>query len=108
MLTLTCELSRVLDLRRKASQDAFGTTFEEPTSNIPSRHILNPQGKLRPTQIFGQACYNAGRISALIVPSAANIDVFCFDVFPDRLVRGESLSIVDSQGSLTENLAGEN
>jgi RES domain-containing protein len=107
MLTLTCELLRVMDLRSRATQQAFGTTVDELMSNVPSRHILNPKGQLTPTQILGKACYNAGMVSAVIAPSAANADGFCVDIFPERLVKGEFLSILDSDGSLTDSLTGE-
>jgi hypothetical protein len=107
MLTLTCELLRVMDLRSLATQQAFGTTVDELMSNIPSRHILNPKGRLTPTQILGKACYNAGMVSAVIAPSAANADGFCVNIFSERLVKGESLSILDSEGSLSDSLTGE-
>jgi RES domain-containing protein len=107
MLTLSCELLRVMDLRCTTTQQAFGTTVNELISNIPSRHIHNPKRELTPTQMLGRACYKAGTVSAIIAPSAANADGFCLDIFPDRLVTGESLSILDSDGSLTDTVAGE-
>jgi RES domain-containing protein len=107
MLTLPCELIRVLDLRPPTTQRALGTAVDELISNIPSRHILNPKGQWTPTQILGRACHSAGTISAILAPSAANADGFCLDVFPDRLVKGEGLSILDSEGSLTDTLAGQ-
>jgi hypothetical protein len=39
MLTLTCELCRVLDLRVPAVQAALGTNQDEIVSLIHSRHI---------------------------------------------------------------------
>jgi RES domain-containing protein len=107
MLTLPCELIRVLDLRPLTTQRALGTAVDELISNVPSRHILNPKGQLTPTQILGRACHSAGTISAILTPSAANAEGFCLDVFPDRLVKGEGLSILDSEGSLTDTLAGQ-
>jgi hypothetical protein len=107
MLTLTCELRRVIDLRQRSIREALGTTGGELTLNVPSRHILNPKSQFTPTQILGKACYVSGRISALIAPSAANADGFCLDIFPDRLINGERLSILDSEGMLTETLTGE-
>jgi hypothetical protein len=107
MLTLTCELCRVLDLRIPAVQAALGTNQDEIVSLIHSRHILNAHGQLTPTQILGRACYITGKVSALIAPSAANTKGFCLDIFPDRLVKGERLSILDTQGSLTDQIAGD-
>jgi hypothetical protein len=107
MLTLTCELCRVLDLRIPAVQAALGTNQDEIVSLIHSRHILNANGQLTPTQILGRACYITGKVSALIAPSAANTSGFCLDIFPDRLVKGERLSILDSQGSLTDQIVGD-
>lgn len=106
MLTLQCELHRVIDLRQRTVQKALGTSAAELSSNSPSRHILNPQGKLTPTQVLGKACYTYGTISALIAPSAANPEGFCVDVFPERLVKGEFLVVADSGGSLTAKLSG--
>ncbi len=71
MLTLTCDLCRVLDLRVPTVQAALGTSRDEIVSLIPSRHILNAHGQLTPTQILGKACYISGKVSALIAPSAA-------------------------------------
>jgi hypothetical protein len=48
-----------------------------------------------------------GKVSALIAPSAANSKGLCLDIFPDRLVKGERVSIVDSQGSFTDEIVGE-
>ena len=107
MLTLTCELCRVLDLRVPTVQAALGTNQDEIVSLIHSRHILNAYGQLTPTQILGKACYITGKVSALIAPSAANTKGFCLDIFPDRLVKGERVSILDSQGSLTDQIVGE-
>lgn len=107
MLTLTCVLERVVDLRHKSVQEAFGTTKAELISKLPSRHILNPKGQLTPTQILGKACYVSGEVSALLVPSAANPEGFCVDLFPDRLVKGETLGILDQEGSLTDTLVGQ-
>jgi hypothetical protein len=69
--------------------------------------ILNAHGQLTPTQILGRACYITGKVSALIAPSAANAKGFCLDIFPDRLVKGERVSILDSQGSLTDQILGD-
>jgi RES domain-containing protein len=107
MLTLSCELRRVIDLRQGTIQEALGTAGDELISNIPSRHVLNPKGQFTPTQILGKACYVSGRVSALIAPSAANTDGFCLGIFPDRLIKGERLAILDSEGSLMETLVGE-
>ena len=106
MLTLTCELCRVLDLRVPAVQTALGTSQDEIVSLIHSRHILNAHGQLTPTQILGKDCYITGKVSALVAPSAANTKGFCLDIFPDRLVKGERVSILDSQGSLTDQIVG--
>lgn len=107
MLTLTCELSRVMDLRIPTVQAALGTDHDEIVSLIHSRHILNARGQLTPTQILGKACYLTGKVSALIAPSAAHSKGFCLDIFPNRLVKGEHVSILDSQGSLTDQIVGE-
>jgi RES domain-containing protein len=107
MLTLRCELSRVVDLRAATVQAALGTNHDEIVLLIPSRHILNARKQLTPTQILGKACYITGKISALIAPSAASTKGFCLNIFPDRLVKGELVSILDSQGSPSGQIAGE-
>ena len=88
-------------------QTALGTSQDEIVSLIHSRHILNAHGQLTPTQILGRACHITGKVSALIAPSAANTRGFCLDIFPDRLVKGERVSILDSQASLTDEIAGD-
>ena len=87
-------------------QAALGTNCHELVLLIHSRHILNAHGQLTPTQILGRACYITGKVSALVAPSAANTKGFCLDIFPDRLVKGERVSILDSQGSLTDQIVG--
>ncbi len=89
----------LVDLRMPEVQEAVGSGGEEVVSLIPSRHILNARGELTPTQILGKARCLACGFSALVAPSAVNPKGFCLDIFVDRLAKGESVSIVDSEGA---------
>ncbi len=106
MLSLRCELTRVLDLTDEHFYRELGTNRDELASLAPSRFILNARGQITPTQTLGAACSFAGRISALKVPSAANEDGFCLDVLPDSLLVGELIAIHDDSGRLQEQIHG--
>jgi len=72
ILTLECDLVRVLDLTVPQLYADLGTSAEELVSSVPSRFILNAHKRQTPTQQLGMACFRSGRISALKVPSAQN------------------------------------
>ena len=106
VLSLRCELTRVLDLTDDSFLRELGTTRRELVSLSPSRFILNARGEETPTQILGSACSFSGTISALKVPSAANEAGFCLDVLPDSLLINEHVTIRDDSGRLKEQLQG--
>jgi hypothetical protein len=106
VLSLRCELARVLDLTDAHFLTELGTTREELISLTPSRFILNARGEQTPTQILGAACSFSGNISALKVPSAAAERGFCLDLLPDSLLVGEHISIHDDSGRLKEQIRG--
>jgi RES domain-containing protein len=106
VLTIECELQRVLDLSIDSFYGELGTTFEELISLTPSRFILNARGDETPTQTLGAACSFSGNISALKVPSAAHASGFCLDILSDSLLVGERLSIVDGSGRFNEQILG--
>jgi RES domain-containing protein len=106
VLTLELTLLHVLDLTDLNLCAKLGTSSEELVSTVPSRFILNSQGKTTPTQELGAACYLSERISALKTPSAANFDGFCLDIFPDRLFMGERIAIRDEHHRLRDEIAG--
>ncbi len=97
----------VLDLTDPALCAKLGTSREELVSLMPSRFILNAQGKTTPTQNLGAACYLNERISALKAPSAAHSDGFCLDIFPDRLFVGERIAIRDEHHRLRDEIEGK-
>jgi hypothetical protein len=68
VLTLRCELTRVLDLAVETCYRELGTTRAELVSLTPSRFIANARGEETPTQSLGAACFFSGHISALKVP----------------------------------------
>lgn len=106
MLTLRCELSRVLDLTDRHIYRELGTTQDELVSLTPSRFILNARGGETPTQRMGAACSFSGAISALKVPSAAHKDGFCLDILPDSMLVGEHLSVVDDSARIKDQIHG--
>jgi RES domain-containing protein len=106
VLSIRCELSRVLDLTDERYYSELGTTREELVSLTPSRFILNARGEETPTQTLGAACSFSGRISALKVPSAAHREGFCLDILPDSLLVGEHLSVVDESARIKEQIQG--
>lgn len=106
VLSLHCELLRVLDLTDGTFHRELGTTRDELISQTPSRFILNARGEETPTQILGAACSFSGRISALKVPSAANERGYCLDLLLDSLVVGEKLLIRDDSGRLCQEIFG--
>jgi RES domain-containing protein len=106
VLSLRCELARVLDLTIDTFYRDLGTTREELIRFTPSRFIANARGEETPTQRLGAACSFSGHISALKVPSAANDAGFCLDVFPDSLLVGETVSILDDSGRISAVVQG--
>lgn len=107
VLTLEVMLLCVLDLTDRALCADLGTSRNELVSAMPSRFILNAQGKTTPTQNLGAAAYLTERISALKVPSAAHPDGFCLDIFPDRLFAGEHIAIRDEHRRLRDEIEGK-
>jgi RES domain-containing protein len=106
VLSLHCELARVLDLTDERFYRELGTSRDELVSLSPSRFIQNARGEETTTQTLGAACSFTGRISALKVPSAANDTGFCLDVLPDSLLLGEHIAIRDDSGRLKEQIHG--
>lgn len=106
ILTIKCDLHRVLDLTVPDLYDELGTTREELVSSSPSRFILNARGKETPTQQLGSACSYSGSLSALKVPSAAQPTGFCLNIFLDSLLTGEQISILDESGRIKAKVEG--
>jgi RES domain-containing protein len=106
VLSLQCELTRVLDLTDEHFCHELGTTHDELISFSPSRFILNARGEETPTQKLGAACSFSGSISALMVPSAASQAGFCLDVLPDSLLVDEHIAILDDSGRVKGQISG--
>ena len=106
IFSLRCELARVLDLTDEIFLRELGTTRNELISLIPSRFILNARGEITPTQTLGAACSFSGRISAMKVPSAANLDGYCLDILPDSLLAGENVTILDDSERIKASING--
>ena len=106
VLSLRCDLKRVIDLTDEHFYRELGTTRDELVSLLPSRFIVNARGEETPTQVLGAACSFTGRISALKVPSAAHEAGFCLDVLLDSLQVGEHVTIHDESGRLKEQIHG--
>ncbi len=106
VLSLHCELARVLDLTDACLCRDLGTTYDELVSLSPSRFILNARGEETPTQSLGAACSFSGRISAMKVPSAANEAGYCLNILPDSLSVAEEISIHDNSGRINERICG--
>jgi RES domain-containing protein len=106
VLSLCCELLRVLDLTDDPFYSELGTSHDELVSSKPSRFILNARGEQTPLQMLGAACASSGRISALKVPSAAHDSGYCLDLLPDSLVVGEQVTILDQSGRIHEQILG--
>lgn len=106
VLSLHCELTRVLDLTDRHFDRDLGTNLDELVSLSPSRFVLNARGEETPTQRLGAACSFSGRISALKVPSAANDEGFCIDVFPESLTIGEHVTVLDQSNRIKAKLEG--
>lgn len=106
VLSLHCQLARVLDLTDAAILKELGTSREELISRTPSRFILNANGQETPTQMLGAACSFSGNVSALKVFSAASEHGFCLDVLSDSLLVGEHVTIHDDSGRLKDRIQG--
>jgi RES domain-containing protein len=106
ILSLRCNLVRVLDLTDKGLYRELGTTREELVSSRPSRFIVNARGEETATQALGAACSFTGKISALKVPSAAQPGGFCLDILPDSLVDAEHVTILDESGRVRGEIRG--
>jgi hypothetical protein len=64
VLTINCNLLRVLDLTVPDLYADLGTSREELVSLTPSRFLLNARDEEIPTQQLGSACSHSGNISA--------------------------------------------
>lgn len=106
ILTMECNLERVLDLTVPALYNSLGTSREELVSTSPSRFILNARKEETPTQQLGSACSYSGRISALKVPSAAHPEGFCLDILLDSLLVGERIAVHDEIGRFKSEIRG--
>ena len=106
ILSLRCDLARVLDLTDDLFLRELGTTRNELISLTPSRFILNARGEVAPTQTLGAACSFSGRVSAMKVPSAANLDGYCLDILPDSLLVGENVTILDDTERIKATVNG--
>jgi RES domain-containing protein len=106
VLSLRCELARVLDLTDDRIYGELGTNRDELVSPTPSRFILNARGDETPTQVLGAACSFSGRVSALKVPSAAHDFGFCLNVLPDSMLVGETVAVNDENGRLNVQICG--
>jgi len=106
MLSLRCNLARVLDLTDPVLCGMLGTTREELISFTPSRFILNARGEETPTQALGAACSFSGRISALKVPSAVHQHGYCLNILPDSLLVGEHVSVLDDSARVKDQIQG--
>jgi RES domain-containing protein len=106
VLTLRCELARVLDLTDERLLRELGATRDELINLTPSRFILNARGEETPTQALGAACSFSGGISALKVPSAANHHGYCLDILPESLIVGEQVTVLDQSGRIEAQILG--
>ncbi|WP_158793801.1 RES family NAD+ phosphorylase [Granulicella sp. L60] len=106
VLSLRCELARVLDLTDESFLRELGTTSDELVNLTPSRFILNARGEETPTQTLGSACSFCGSISAVKVPSAANNDGYCLNILPDSLLVGEHVTILDDSDRIKAKIDG--
>lgn len=106
ILSLRCDLARVLDLTDEVLLKELGTNRDELVSFTPSRFILNARGEATPTQTLGAACSFSGRVSAIKVPSAVNRDGYCLDLFPDSFQVGESVAILDDSNRIKATING--
>jgi RES domain-containing protein len=106
VLSLRCELARVLDLTDDSFLRELGTTRNELVNHTPSRFILNARGEETPTQTLGAACSFCGSISAVKVPSAANKDGYCLNILPDSLLVGEHVTILDDSDRIKAKIDG--
>jgi hypothetical protein len=106
VLSLRCQLARVLDLTEGHFHRELGTTLDELVSYSPSRFILNARGEKTPTQTLGAACSFSGAVSALKVPSAAHKNGFCLDILPESMLDGEHLSVIDDNARIKDKIHG--
>jgi RES domain-containing protein len=106
LLTLECTLLRMLDLTLSDLHIELGTSHDVLVASSPSRFIANARGEHTPTQQLGLACFRSGHISAIKVPSAANPEGSCLDIFPESLIIGERIAIRDDIGLLQAELIG--
>lgn len=106
VLSLRCELTRVLDLTNEIFLRELGTTRDELVSLVPSRFLLNARGDVTPTQTLGAACSFSGRVSAVKVPSAVNQDGYCLNILPDSLLIGEGVTILDDTARIKATITG--
>lgn len=102
LLSVEVTLSAVLDVTSAPVQDALATNLQELTGNWL---VMNANGQVAPTQIFGAAAYRSERIEALRVFSAQDPRATNLVVFPERLRPGSHLRVYDDTGLIDVFLA---
>jgi RES domain-containing protein len=95
---LDARLSAVLDLTEPDVADKLETSRSE----IVSAWRFRADGKTPPTHILGTEVGRSKRFSAIRYPSAANPRGKCIVVFPDQLLAGESVSVLDEDSIINQ------
>jgi hypothetical protein len=95
-------LGRVLDLRDAAVQAALGTNTGEMIANW---RVAAAMGQWPPTQVLGRGAHASVRIAAILSHSAMNAEGgTILAAFPDRLVDGDFIEVIDASGTLAQRL----
>jgi RES domain-containing protein len=66
--------------------------------------MLNARGIEAPTQRVGHAASMSERVEAVLYPSTVWPIGACLAIFPERLVPGSSLEVIDPDGILLERI----
>jgi len=102
MCQVRVSLGRVLDLRAQGVQAALGTNTDEMIANW---RVAAATGQRPATHVLGRAAHASMQIAALLSHSAKNAERGAIlAVFPDRLVDGDFIEVIDASGTLAQRL----
>ncbi|HHO55281.1 MAG TPA: RES domain-containing protein [Trueperaceae bacterium] len=102
LLSIECQLTKVLDLTDDKIVSELKTSFQELTGSW----LLYSKDSLAPTQLLGKACFESGIIEALKVPSAQDPRAFNLAIFPERLQENSRIQVFDDSGFIDAVIEG--
>ncbi|HST61960.1 MAG TPA: RES family NAD+ phosphorylase, partial [Longimicrobium sp.] len=100
------DVAGVLDLTEQDVRRALGVTKAGITGEFRMQmdRYLAGAGPMPLTQQIGHAAHATGRVRAICFPSARWKGGQCLVVFPDRLMAGDRVEVVDATGTYAQRI----